>query len=527
VSDGHRHASFPGAGDRPWRDGHGPPPVSWIRRPPSGLRTSGRGGGIAIGGSITVGRRPEARRPRRRLGPGSRPVRRRSSGDNPEPTAGRLGLGRKAPRAVAIAVRRAGSASPSRAATSLACWSAAMSGPNRWKPPGRDGRRRSGERGGLRRIEHDVGQPRWAAATGTSPRATEADWLVPAGVQATASAGSAATRSASNGLPAASQQRQQRRASRHTTRAPPPASRTGRPPSCLARMSALGGGDQVLHAREPREEVVELDAHVPGADDEGRDRRRPGVRAEVAQRVDQPPVPLDEVGVDQDQLDVGRFRGEPEPPVARLGDLRLVAEGLQEAGELARPVDVAVDDDGLRRGLVGDEPGEDRDDPARAGERPARVERDERPRRGELGPSAGGPEGPDERVGRPLPTSALRSVTCPRAVAAGRRGRSCRRRSPAPARRRARPGRRPPPWRRRSTGRSPGRRRIPPAPRPSPAPGSRRGPARHGSTGRAATPRAPAGGRSTPPPRSWRPAGAPARSSRRPRPRRGSGRRGS
>ena len=218
--------------------------------------------------------------------------------------------------------------------------------------------------------------------------------------RATASAGSAALRSASNGLPA-------REASVASSAA---ASRAydvrsasdiaaGRPPSCRSRRSALGGGDQVLHAREPREEVVELDAHVPGADHEGRDRRRPGVGAEVAQRVDQPPVALDEVGVDQDQLDVGRLGGEPEPPVARHGDLRLVAEGLEEAGELARPVDVAVDDDGLRRGLVGDEPGEDRDDPARTGERAARVERDQGPRRGELGPAAGGPEGLDERVG--------------------------------------------------------------------------------------------------------------------------------
>ena len=77
---------------------------------------------------------------------------------------------------------------------------------------------------------------------------------------------------------------------------------------------------------------------------------------------------VDRVGVDHDQLDVGRLGGLGEPLGAgRLGP-GVVAQVAEVAGDLAGPLGVAVDDQGPGRGLGREEPGEDgttRLDPAK------------------------------------------------------------------------------------------------------------------------------------------------------------------
>ena len=175
-----------------------------------------------------------------------------------------------------------------------------------------------------------------------------------------------------------------------------------------------------------------------------------------------------------DQLDVGRLGGGAEPLVAgRREHRRRSPSSLRKPASWLAAVGVAVDDHGPGAGLVGDEPGEDRDDPARAGERPPRVELDQGPRGGELDPAAGGREGLDQRVdaGR-RPPGRSRSVTCPRAVdgRGGQVGLAVGDRRPERPRR-ARRARRPAPRRRRPTGRRPGTRRARRARPPSPAPG--------------------------------------------------------
>ena len=83
----------------------------------------------------------------------------------------------------------------------------------------------------------------------------------------------------------------------------------GRPAELLLQQRRAGRRDQELDAREARlSRSSSCDVEAQRADDVDRDARRPGVGPEVGQRVDQPPVALDQVGVDEDQLDVGRLR---------------------------------------------------------------------------------------------------------------------------------------------------------------------------------------------------------------------------
>ena len=111
---------------------------------------------------------------------------------------------------------------------------------------------------------------------------------------------------------------------------------------------------------------------------------------------------------------------------------RIVAELLEEPDELPAPGDVAVDDDGAGYGLAGHEPGEDRDDLARAGEWLPRLERDQGPRGGELDPPARGRQSASTSGFGP---AAGRQGACGRSPAPGPRrprrpGRTCRRRWP-------------------------------------------------------------------------------------------------
>ena len=83
-------------------------------------------------------------------------------------------------------------------------------------------------------------------------------------------------------------------------------------------------------------------------------------------------------------------------------------------------------------GLVGDEPGEDRDDLARAGERLPRLERDQRPGGGELDPPARGRQRLDQRVGAAAGRQGVAVGHLPQGRRRPRRpGRTCRRRSPS------------------------------------------------------------------------------------------------
>ena len=70
----------------------------------------------------------------------------------------------------------------------------------------------------------------------------------------------------------------------------------------------------------------QVDLAVERADDVDRHARGPGVGPEVGQGVVQPPVALDQVVVDQDQLDVGRLGARREAVVAGRGEDRVVAE---------------------------------------------------------------------------------------------------------------------------------------------------------------------------------------------------------
>ena len=136
--------------------------------------------------------------------------------------------------------------------------------------------------------------------------------------------------------------------------------------------------------------------------------------------------------VDEDQLDVGRLRRGAEALVAGRREHRLIAQLLEVPGQSPAPRGVAVDDHGPGRRLVGHEPGEDRDDQARPGERPSRLQRDQRPGGGELDPTVRRRERLDQRVGPAVRPPGRRGRSPAPAPSRPRRpGRTCRRRSPS------------------------------------------------------------------------------------------------